>query len=73
MKNVDKVKIATSGLRDFNNSQQKFLRAFKAKPLNNSKRDSRYMKSVADDNRRSEQLAAMHRQQSQALKQKRKY
>jgi len=72
MKNVDKIKIA-SGLRNFNNSQQKFLRAFSSKPLPTGKRDSRYTKSVADDNRRSEQLAAKHRQQSQALKQKRKY
>ncbi len=72
MKNVDKVKIA-SGLRDFNNSQQKFLKAFTAKPLNNRKRDSRYTQSVAEDNRRSEQLAAKHRQQSQARKKKRTY
>lgn len=72
MNNVDKVKIA-SRLRDFNNPQQKFLRALRARPLNNSKRDSRYAQSVAEDNRRSEQLAARHRQLSQALKKKREY
>lgn len=72
MKHSDKVKIA-SGLRNFNNSQQKFLRAFSSKPLPTGKKDIRYTKSLADDKMRSEQIAAKHRQQSQALKQKRSY
>ena len=33
-------------------------------------RDAKYYESVAEDNRRSEQLAAKHRQQSEALKNK---
>lgn len=52
----------------FNTKQKGFMSGFGQTPRRYS--DSRYAQSAAEDNRRSEQIAAKHRQQSEARKNK---
>ena len=68
MNNVERLALIKSAMTDFNQKQKSFMSGFGQTPRRYS--DSRYVQSVAEDNRRSEQLAAKHRQQSEARKNK---
>jgi len=62
MNNKEKLYLTKFAL---NEKQRSFLRGFPSKPRIS---DSRYRESVAEDNRRSEQMAAKHRRMSEAAK-----
>lgn len=68
MNNVERLALSKSAMTEFNRKQKGFMSGFGQTPRRYS--DSRYAQSVAEDNRRSEQIAARHRQQSEALKNK---